>query len=844
MKYSVKVLLFGVIISLFACDDEQRQSGSTGKLNVRITASGSVTDVTTRSEEVALPSVDDFALTLLQGETVKGSWAKVSDYPEDVTFPVGSYTLKASYGDSDSEGFESPYYEGKSELEIRGGATTDVETICRLANTKISVQYTDDFKSYFKTYSTAIKSEGGSEVTFASNESRAAYVKPGRVAVNVTFTKVNGGLGSTTLEVATIDEALPQHHYHLLMDVDTGKATLTIVFDRVTEEKPIQLDISDQALNIKAPYFTLTGFEKTNDQTNQWDGNLIESSKLSALLTSLGGFKKCMLRAESPSITDWPVGGIDLANLTDETLHTLTRSGFKLTGFGDNKDQMAIIDFTGVAPHLGITDDNSTHLFYLEATSTYGKSSEAYVLNVTTPKDFMLLPTAPVKMKSTEVTLPVKLKKGNPQDLKLYYKHYGVMTLINKTVITPMVGKEGYYNVTASGIDMGFVAKDFQAEYNGVKSSIVSVAVIVPKYSIRLETESMWAYSAEMTVIPESKEDLPNIMSAIELYLSENGATWTKTENMLIDAATGSLTVKGLKANMAYYFKTTCDDGGMFSDAIKQSTEGDNQIPNGNFESFGDLVSYSGVQNGGRSTYTSGLGSKYNNYVYKDISYENPIGWSTTNSLTVPAGANIKNTWYMVPSILKASEQNHLTALELRSVAWNDAGDKVKDNTPSGVFDSNPKNAVQPPTNFKRSAGKIYLGSLSGENKDTGISFESRPAQITFYYKYVPKTSGDNTGGTINFTLESSSGAVLAKFDRELSSQIWTKESIDIPYQLTTAKAARLKMMFTSSTHWSYSQDEENRDIKTTPETNNNDDALKISAGSELYIDDIELIYK
>lgn len=198
----------------------------------------------------------------------------------------------------------------------------------------------------------------------------------------------------------------------------------------------------------------------------------------------------------------------------------------------------------------------------------------------------------------------------------------------------------------------------------------------------------------------------------------------------------------------------------------------------------------------------------------------------------------------MVPSILKASEQNHLTALELRSVAWNDAGDKVKDNTPSGVFDSNPKNAVQPPTNFKRSAGKIYLGSLSGENKDTGISFESRPAQITFYYKYVPKTSGDNTGGTINFTLESSSGAVLAKFDRELSSQIWTKESIDIPYQLTTAKAARLKMMFTSSTHWSYSQDEENRDIKTTPETNNNDDALKISAGSELYIDDIELIYK
>ena len=101
----------------------------------------------------------------------------------------------------------------------------------------------------------------------------------------------------------------------------------------------------------------------------------------------------------------------------------------KLIGFGINQDQMGIINFTGLIPNLNITDNNDTHLFYLSATSTYGKQSEDYVLNITTPKNFMLLPTEPVKMKSKEVTIPVKLKEGNPQNIKLYYRYYGVIYL-------------------------------------------------------------------------------------------------------------------------------------------------------------------------------------------------------------------------------------------------------------------------------------------------------------------------------------------------------------------------------------------------------------------------------
>lgn len=279
MKGILKFILFLEIVLLCSCVNDEKRSGAFGGMSLHLSANSSVTDVTTRSSEEVLPSIQDFSISVLQGDKVQASWDKLSDYDEDTTFPVGSYTLKAFYGDIEKEGFDSPYYEGTTDFNIRGGETTPVETTCKLANTKISIEYTDDFKQYFKTYSSTVQAELGSEVSFSSGETRAAYVKPGRISVKLTFTKVNGGLSPTTIEVATIEEALAQHHYHLQMNVDAGKAMLSIVFDRVTEVRPITLDISDKALNIKPPYFTLTGFEKTSNDGNQWDGNPIESNQ-------------------------------------------------------------------------------------------------------------------------------------------------------------------------------------------------------------------------------------------------------------------------------------------------------------------------------------------------------------------------------------------------------------------------------------------------------------------------------------------------------------------------------------------------------------------------------------
>lgn len=843
MKGILKFILFLEIVLLCSCVNDEKRSGAFGGMSLHLSANSSVTDVTTRSSEEVLPSIQDFSISVLQGDKVQASWDKLSDYDEDTTFPVGSYTLKAFYGDIEKEGFDSPYYEGTTDFNIRGGETTPVETTCKLANTKISIEYTDDFKQYFKTYSSTVQAELGSEVSFSSGETRAAFVKPGRISVKLTFTKVNGGLSPTTIEVATIEEALAQHHYHLQMNVDAGKAMLSIVFDRVTEVRPITLDISDKALNIKPPYFTLTGFEKTSNDGNQWDGNPIESNQLSALLTSLGSFTKCILRTTSPNLPDWPEEGFNLAALTPEDQALLDKSGVKLIGFGINQDQMGIINFTGLIPNLNITDNNDTHLFYLSATSTYGKQSEDYVLNITTPKNFMLLPTEPVKMKSKEVTIPVKLKEGNPQNIKLYYRYYGVMTLINNTVITPIEGKEGYYNIKASGIDMGVVAKDFQAEYNGLKSAIVSVAVIIPSYSVILEPFDVWSYTAEMTIIPEYAEDMSNVMSAIEAYISLNGSTWTKVDakDLKLDVTTGKAVISGLTPGTTYYFRTTCDDGATFSIPVMQTTESVVQLPDFT-QGWGNYFNET-INKGGGYGYSGILGSSKKQDTRLLTIEDLNDTWAVVNQKTAPTNPKTKNTWYIV-----ASAFNQNTGVMLRNVAWSDKLGDPPSKYGSVSWSATTLNDLTPPTHEHRSAGKLFLGSYSYNHStnveiyNEGISFTSRPIKLKGTYTYV---ANNDQGGIVTVIVENREGGQTLKLAE--GSEVLTATSsqkdftVDLTYNtMFEKKATHLRVMFASSSNASNTQSVEDSKIKTT---DNKGEA--VSTGSELYIDkNIILEYK
>ena len=185
-----KIFLYGATtLLLVSCaNEDSREASGYGSINVRISADYEVIPATRSTGESTStpenPDVSLFALKLVSSDgSFTRAWNSLADFDPATKIPIGSYTMSAFYGDLDNEGFDQPYYLGESDVAVRDRENSPVEIHCTLANVKVTVEYSEAFKKYFADYATTIHSEGGSDIKFNRNETRAAYVKPGKITI-------------------------------------------------------------------------------------------------------------------------------------------------------------------------------------------------------------------------------------------------------------------------------------------------------------------------------------------------------------------------------------------------------------------------------------------------------------------------------------------------------------------------------------------------------------------------------------------------------------------------------------------------------------------------------------
>ena len=131
------------------------------------------------------------------------TWNRYADFTDGTEIAAGNYTLKATYGNIETQGFEAPYYEGAKEFSIKKNESTNISVICYLANVKVTTEYTELFKKYFTDYTVNIRPAGSTDISFDKNETRAAYVKPGKISIYLSGSKQQGN--KVTFEAATMD---------------------------------------------------------------------------------------------------------------------------------------------------------------------------------------------------------------------------------------------------------------------------------------------------------------------------------------------------------------------------------------------------------------------------------------------------------------------------------------------------------------------------------------------------------------------------------------------------------------------------------------------------------------
>ena len=834
MNKNYLMLLALVALGLSACRSDERTPSGGGYLAVRVAADNEVVSATSRAEGDGIPDVGDFSLSIAKenGELVS-KWDKFSDYDAEATVvPVGTYTVSASYGDATTEGFDGLSYAGSTTANVAEGETTDVTIDCTINKARVSISYTDAFKSYFTSYSAYISSSRGNKIDYTDDETRAAYFTPGNLDVYLNVTRP-GVSGSVALKVKTL-AAEVKHEYRLTMDVDAGTSTLNIIFNDDPEStQNVEFNISDAALNAPAPTIVAHGFT-SGEAMVVVEGGSVEGT-LQAYLNAPSGLAGCELVTSSAALKaqGWPEK-VDLMALSAEDQQKLTELGLVMKGLGSTHDKIATVEFQNVVPYLYCTGDgNEEHSFTLTATDVYGKTTETpLVLNVTSRNNgFAVTLHESVPYGSNTMSFTMNLE-GDASKVKFYYYNLGAFQLFTSENVS--ISSEGTtHTVTLTYPDPLIDTESdvkFKAQY-GSKTIEKTFKVEDPELTLSLKNgdADVWATKAYVKVEASAKSRASRTISSSTVEIQyKDGEVWKVWPNQSYDSEKGLFLLTGMGEGatdtngVSYTLRAAYKRGGevvTYSGELPITTEAKTQIPNSGFDDW----------------YTEKkrhLLSDYWIVYYPYLQGEEGHWWSTNNDRA--------QAWTVYPVQVTTCPAVIYT-YDTRTGEGKAA--EIHTSGSGGEYAST-STSMYPESAF---AGSIFIGSYSwsdkSEHKSLGHSFNTRPLGLSFWYKYKPyKTdafkvlvevkSGETVIATGEYVPEAYSSEDLE----------YQQHTISLEYTNSLLKATSISVQFLSTNKTSFTENDlqKNGTLILTDFS----DSWNAHFGSFLKIDDVELIYE
>lgn len=860
------LFLCGVtVLLLVSCANEENQVDSGyGSINVKVSADYQVVPVTrstTEITETTNPDVSEFALKLVSADgSFSRAWDSLADFDPAEKIPVGTYTMSAYYGNLEEEGFDKPYYLGQSDVAVRYRENTPVDILCTLANVKVTVEYSDAFKKYFADYATTIHAAEGDYIKFEKEETRAAYVKPGKITIQ-TYLKKQNGIEST-FEPAAIENAQPRQHYRIKLDIAdnaAGEAQLSISFDETTETQPVAIDISDEVMVAPAPSFLPAGFVPGTPLEVK-ENSYPDNRQVNISLTAKAGLAACTLTTSSACLESegWP-REIDLVNLSSENRTLLSRLGLKLKGFTEMGSKMGFIDFAEVFAHLHTTDGSDQHTFTLSAKDMYGKVSESPItLSVKSiPITFALQTPDPVFVGSKTATIPVEFDGAYIDQVKFSYLNAEGAKVNSTSTVVSNEGNLYQIKISIEATDQPVVVEGSYA--NGAKTSTISIPVKTPAFTITAEEYDIWARRATVKLTAEDSQYQEAVDRYAVLFANSTGQ-WETVASTL---SQGRRVITGLNPDTRYQLRGSCNSGQdnvNYSGDLTLRTESAAAVPNGDFEEIAQTISVTDMNQGGK-------------YSVWPVNYQNtcsftiqePTGWASVNAKTCNLSAANQNSWFVIPSTYNTTltwdayrsfgmstvtpdlyrdltAQSGSNAMVVRNVAWDENG--TTPGTSGGAFNTTYYN-TNVPNIANRSAGKLFLGSYSysggSETYTEGVSFASRPSALKGWYKYANDGNDPTETGVVTVTLLNGQKVIATGTARLSAAADYTEFSVPVTYSVTNQKATTLRIMITSSNHASYNQSEESAAIKTSVSNGQYESA---SRGATLTIDNLTFTYE
>ena len=898
------------LVALFSCESNQLGTDYVGKLRLSLIADttslskgvNGVTKAVNAGEFDAFLTTSDYRICILQETDTMHIYERFDEMPAEVELKEGAYTLIAEKGNNLPAAFENPYFAGSVDFSIRADMSTPIDVTCTLANARITVEYTDDFKEAYSDYTVLLSSAFTSnDLEIAKGETRPAYLQVAKdgseLGVAIRLKKVNEE-EEKTYHVPTPLSIERRQNIRLIFKTD-GAALEGIGLEVLLDD-----ELTELTLNEGIPDFMWKPFKKpTLSPIDFKDGEEIKISGTYEKNPTIGFVMPAGI--SSLCIKQWREDQeeeviYDLA--TDEGVDAATKKGFHWSvndiadkNVSGERGKGLLFLQNAISSLEAPSEEGKNYTYHWEffGKDATGKQQETNTLRMT----IVVLP-AGVPLITFNGILGTTIVEGDamPVAMEAHYKADGI---IDEGKTTLVINDETYrilpdsatlrskWGISVKSDNVKTATVTFPKEFSTLLEAPEEGATVTfPKefstlleapeegektYTFTLHLEDEKGKSAEevktqLTVqapeftlqTTEGDAFAKRIVLRADLmtgnkehlffqYQEEgSGDSWTDVPaNLNVEGIQCVDTIKGLTASTeditSRYCVRAVYQGAKqwFSEAVTVTMETPGSLPNEGLEEWSIAPDANGNTDLGSDADINGLFGLFEKipYPYRCWEIWQPwttpglVAWNTLNVLTTSAGGlhdglssdkSRKWTSYVANSGTNRTEGVSGYGALIRTVGWGEGNSATTNGGLGTVKYCTP--------------GELYLGSYDTE-AHYGIPFTSRPSGFSFMYKYSRKNADAFIAEMIVLNQE---GEEIARADMPSIqvSDSWVSGSVRLKYagDKKQEKAARMYIRFVSGT--STSTD----DLMVYPPASNLSNGEYV--GSQLYIDNIQLIYE
>lgn len=463
-KYTASAWLIAAALMLTACAKEELSRNGQGEviLGVRYDTKTMVSQAMA-SKSGGQPA---YTLSITDADGKKIRQYTQGDLPSAMWLLAGNYTVEAVAGEDVEAAFDAPYYVGRTLISVAANQSAQESVVCRLANAKVSVAYSDDVRAAFSAFQTTIGPVTDKLLIFDQAAAQTGYYKTeagtGATQLRWTFSATNRSGQSYMLEGDFTAE--PCTHYTLSFDIGAGGTpsegglTTGTIFGTITVEEDAE-DMSDELViplkrlpTIKA-IVREAEFDLNEDLFVKYATTVETRVEITGTpsIGSIGFTHDCPYLTEQYGIP----ASFDFADLTSAAIGKLGNAGIAWTPIG----AATTIDFTGLTSKLPAGNFNFT--FSVKDNSSLGKQATATLTMLVPESD---VTTQSIAGRMADVWAAHATLRGNwrtaeqPENLAFQYKKAGdmVWTKVTEGLVTDDAST-GAFSLTVKGLEPGTV---------------------------------------------------------------------------------------------------------------------------------------------------------------------------------------------------------------------------------------------------------------------------------------------------------------------------------------------------------------------------------------------------